>query len=403
MADRKPQARITRVRLENYKSIKFCDVQLEPITVLVGQNGSGKSNFLDGVFFVAEALTSFSAALSNRGEFREIVNKQHFITSKKPYFRISLSYFGSDGDILEYILKVSLQSKRSDEILTKEILKKNGKTVYSSENESSQIESIIDVNSQELTFKESLIDSQNNFSNFKNFLYSMRLSDMISPVPEFMRNLSPPTIDLFMMRGGSNLASMLLKIQSYDSTIISKISYYLNLINPNFTRIEVERIKDSYVFVKFFDKQGQSLLNLLNVSSGTARALAILTTILASKYSRKDINRVEGICPILGFEEPELGLHPSAATVILDAMRSESNSKQFIITTHSPDLLEYTDLESKRETVLAVEFRDNETIIAPIDAASREIVRRNLYTLGDLLRMNQLEPEVNPPKPEGSV
>ena len=52
------QARITRVRLENYKSIKFCDVTLEPITVLVGQNGSGKSKFWGALAFVSDVLRS---------------------------------------------------------------------------------------------------------------------------------------------------------------------------------------------------------------------------------------------------------------------------------------------------------------------------------------------------------
>ena len=36
---------ITRVRLKNYKSIAACDVELEPLTFLVGVNGAGKSNF----------------------------------------------------------------------------------------------------------------------------------------------------------------------------------------------------------------------------------------------------------------------------------------------------------------------------------------------------------------------
>jgi predicted ATPase len=38
---------LRRVRIRGYKSIAFCDVTLEPLTVLVGRNGSGKSNFLD--------------------------------------------------------------------------------------------------------------------------------------------------------------------------------------------------------------------------------------------------------------------------------------------------------------------------------------------------------------------
>ena len=48
--------RITRVVLENYKSIAYCDVRLGPLTFLVGPNGSGKSNFLDALQFLADAM-----------------------------------------------------------------------------------------------------------------------------------------------------------------------------------------------------------------------------------------------------------------------------------------------------------------------------------------------------------
>ena len=42
---------ISRVRIENYKSIARCDVRLGPLTFLVGRNGAGKSNFLDALRF----------------------------------------------------------------------------------------------------------------------------------------------------------------------------------------------------------------------------------------------------------------------------------------------------------------------------------------------------------------
>src|SRR5262249_28452728 len=41
-----------------YKSIAFCDVSLEPLTVLVGRNGSGKSNFLDALAFLRDVLAN---------------------------------------------------------------------------------------------------------------------------------------------------------------------------------------------------------------------------------------------------------------------------------------------------------------------------------------------------------
>jgi len=64
---------IRRVVLRNYKSIAACDVQLAPLTFLVGANGSGKSNFLDAMRFVADSLrTSLDHALRDRGTIKEV-------------------------------------------------------------------------------------------------------------------------------------------------------------------------------------------------------------------------------------------------------------------------------------------------------------------------------------------
>jgi predicted ATPase len=50
---------LTRVVLRNFKSIGTCDVRLAALTYLVGRNGSGKSNFLDALHLVRDALTIF--------------------------------------------------------------------------------------------------------------------------------------------------------------------------------------------------------------------------------------------------------------------------------------------------------------------------------------------------------
>jgi len=47
---------LRRVRIRNYKSIAFCDVTLEPLTIFVGRNASGKSNFLDALAFLRDVL-----------------------------------------------------------------------------------------------------------------------------------------------------------------------------------------------------------------------------------------------------------------------------------------------------------------------------------------------------------
>ena len=64
---------VTRIALRNYKSIAACDVHPAPLSFLVGPNGCGKSNFLDALRFVAEALRfSLDHALRDRGGIQEV-------------------------------------------------------------------------------------------------------------------------------------------------------------------------------------------------------------------------------------------------------------------------------------------------------------------------------------------
>ncbi|MGH3191966.1 MAG: AAA family ATPase, partial [Streptosporangiaceae bacterium] len=67
---------ISRLRLRNYKSIAECDVRLGPLTILVGPNASGKSNFLDALEFLSRAVaTSPSQALEERGGLEAVLRQ----------------------------------------------------------------------------------------------------------------------------------------------------------------------------------------------------------------------------------------------------------------------------------------------------------------------------------------
>ena len=64
---------ITRVSLRNYKSIPSCKIALAPLTILVGSNGAGKSNFLDALRCTSQALRfSLDHALREGGGINEV-------------------------------------------------------------------------------------------------------------------------------------------------------------------------------------------------------------------------------------------------------------------------------------------------------------------------------------------
>jgi predicted ATPase len=96
---------------------------------------------------------------------------------------------------------------------------------------------------------------------------------------------------------------------------------------------------------------------------------------------------------LVGIEEPESALHPAAAGALMDSLREAAQHTQVLLTTHSPDILDTFD--PIEETLLVLQSRQGETAIAPVDAASVSAIQEHLYSAGDLLRMDQLQPDEN--------
>src|SRR5262249_50143928 len=65
---------IKHVRITNFKSIEDVSVDLEPVTVLIGRSGTGKSNFLDALRFLRDCVKSFSSDVASRslGDWQRI-------------------------------------------------------------------------------------------------------------------------------------------------------------------------------------------------------------------------------------------------------------------------------------------------------------------------------------------
>src|SRR5437899_5807224 len=64
---------LRRVHIRGYKSIAFCDVTLEPLTILVGRNASGKSNFVDALAFLRDLMDMRTTeAVNKRNGWRAI-------------------------------------------------------------------------------------------------------------------------------------------------------------------------------------------------------------------------------------------------------------------------------------------------------------------------------------------
>jgi predicted ATPase len=125
-------------------------------------------------------------------------------------------------------------------------------------------------------------------------------------------------------------------------------------------------------------KGSERWLGAAQESDGTLRIAAILTALFQ-----------EPPPSLIGFEEPELSVHPGALPILFDFLKEASTRSQILLTTHSPDLLDLMPIDGIR----VVERNDGITTVAPVDERQRELVRKRLITTSNLLHAEGLRPE----------
>ncbi len=364
---------IKRVILKNYKSIAACDVQLQPLTFLVGRNGSGKSNFLDALRFVADALNySLEHAIRDRGGIDDVRRRSrghpnHFSIG----FEFTLPNHGNGG----YTISIGARPRGGYAVQSETCILQN--EYFDINNKDSVVTTTVKaapaavpdrlylVNASGLPEFRPVYDafSQMGFHNFN---------------PDKIRDLQAPDPRDVLACDGSNITSVLNQL---SPSVKEDIEEYLALVVPGVHSVDVEKFGPKETLEFRQDMAGDKhrwrfLAN--NMSDGTLRVLGILVALYQC-------------VPLVGIEEPETALHPAASGVLLDGLRDAAHKRQIIITSHSPDLLDNKDLDV--DSILAVEAQDGNTIIAPVDEAARSVVRDRLFTTGELLRIDQLQPD----------
>jgi predicted ATPase len=370
---------IPRVVLKNYKSIAVCDVPLQPLTVLVGANGSGKSNFVDGIRFVADALrTSLDHALRDRGGIKEVRRRSgghptHFA------IRLDLTLRNLRG---HYAFRIGAKKPGGFEVQQEECV--IGKDYY-------QVTAGRVIRSSIGTPPAPAIDrlylvNASGIPEFRPVYDALSTMGFYNLNPDEIRELQSPDPGKLLIRDGGNIASVLDQIQSHAPNVKGRIEEYLAKVVAGITGVSSKVVgpKETLEFrQKVVGSKEPWRLIAANMSDGTLRALGVLVAIFQSTDAAN--------VPLVAIEEPEVALHPAAAGILRDSLRAASISTQLLVTSHSPDLLDDPTFDS--DGLLAVVAVEGATSVAPLDEAGRRVLRDHLYTAGELLRMNQLIPD----------
>lgn len=375
---------LTRVVLRNYKSIGACNVRLGPLTYLVGANGSGKSNFLDALHLVRDALSgSLDNALNERGGLMEVRRRS---SGHPTNFAIRLEFVLPSGEAGFYAFNVGALAGRGYEVQTEKCaIGGVGKGPFF------HVERGVLKASSEATFPSVTPDrlalvSASGMTVFRPVFDALTGMGFYNLNPKLMRDPQKPQDGRMLKPVGENIVSVIGHLERVAPENLALIENYLQTVVPMMHGLERKQIGPLETLEfrqEVAGAQAPWRFPAQNMSDGTLRALGVLTALF---QGNKDYSP-----SLVGIEEPETALHPAASAALREALTKAAAKTQVMVTSHSPDLLD--DRSILPEHILAVVSEGGETRIGPLDAASVSVMRDHLFSAGELLRLNQLKPD----------
>ncbi len=436
---------LRRVRIRDYKSIGFCDVRLHPLTFLVGRNAAGKSNFLDALAFLRDVMAvGVGEAVKSRGGWNAVASRttnppaieieiEAGYVCGRPVQRMQIDESGNSAapsaspmpnlEGHRISARYSLQivgGRNSPPVIRRESLdltdeathekggfdlhrhvpqppvprsgKGNGGIGISDgadvmhwkggnvwSDASKQAISTLSPQRSDLCLLAVI-----GFQPFLELSEGLRFMGFYSFHPNAIRTYQKPNPGWLLEKDGRNLASVIEGLKEIEPEAVQRVRDYLTLIAEEVESFDVIRYGESET-VQFRLRQdadkGALEFDAASISDGTLRALASLMAAFQIQLPFGP--------SVVGIEEPETALHPAAMRALVDALDDATQRTQILLTTHSADLLSGRDVNPGQ--VLVVRNRGGKTQITPLDPASREIIKKELYSLADLQRMDKLD------------
>lgn len=380
---------LRRVTIRNYKSIAECDVLLGRFTIIVGRNGSGKSNFLDALRFISDGLQStLDHAIKVRGGIDEVRRKS---TGHPHNFSLAVEFSLPGDTVGKYEFSISAQKRGGfavrDESL--QIMGPSGnKYGYSIKNNGPvRVFGITAATLPAASADRLFLIAASGLAEFRPAFDALRSMGFYNLNPDEIKELQSPDSGELLRRDGSNLASVIGRLAEESPELKVRIREYLQRIVPDVTDFDREALGPRETVLFRQAVQGSERpwkFYAASMSDGTLRTLGVLVAVMQLVVGGSPVR-------LAAIEEPETALHPAAAGTLMESLREASEHTQVIVTSHSPELVDAFDSET--DTLLVANAFQGTTQIGPADDASLNAIHEHLYTPGELLRLDQLQPQ----------
>ncbi len=352
---------ITRLTIEGFKSIKSAKIDLNMINVFIGANGAGKSNLIS-VFKLLQSLVDENLQLyvtQHGGPDRLLYFGRKTTESMKVRFE-----FGNNG----YSFKLSpTQDNRL--MFEEEVFSWNQSGDCSLGR--GHVESLwrrglgngID------RYIMPILEEQN----WR--VYHFHDTSESSFVKQFC-NINDNAV---FAHNARNLAAFLFRLSVTHREYYMRIKDAIKLVAPYFDDFVLREnpFHQDMIQLEWRDIHSDTIFNASQLSDGTLRFICLATLFLQPPELQPET---------ILLDEPELGLHPYAVSLLAGMIRKASIEKQIILSTQSVELLN----EFSPDDVIVVDHKNAQTEFKRLSSGELKVWIADDFSLGDLWKSNLL-------------
>ncbi|MCI0640565.1 MAG: AAA family ATPase [Gemmataceae bacterium] len=352
------------ITIKGFRSIKNIEkLSLRPINILVGANGSGKSNFIAAFAFlhaIREGL--LQEYVATKGFAESIL---YFGAKNTKQLQLEVSFDSGSGYHIELSPTVDDRLHPVSEWcwIWNQKTHRQSKTPLPRSNGEAGISKR--ATKPRIRWVQEQLDSWRN--------YHFHDTTDHSPI----KKNADVDDNRFFRPDGSNIAAYLYLLQKRHESHYEIIRKTIERVAPFFEdfRLAPLRRNESKIKLEWRHKGSDRYFDATSLSDGTLRFVALATLFLQPFEYRPSVILVD---------EPELGLHPYAIALLASLIKSATKQTQVIVSTQSPLLLDHFDPED----VLVADRTNGETTLTRLQSADLEHWLAD-YSLGQLWEKNQ--------------
>lgn len=318
--------KLDKITIKGFKSIKeLIDFELGDLNVIIGANGSGKSNLISFFKMLRNLIDgNLNKYVLNNGGAGDILFNGRKVTDRMEFEM----YFDDRG----YRFNLVPNPKDTFYIENEGRYYSFGKTKWwklgTSEDDKSLLVDEVLNNKPDSDFSRPVYDTIASWQ-----LYHFHDTSSNSG----MRHYEIIQDDKVLRENASNIAPFLMKLKNKYKDDYKNILNSVRLVTPFFEDFLLEPRKNGMkesVNLSWYQKGSDYPMQPYHLSDGTIRFICLATALLQPNLPSAII-----------IDEPELGLHPAAIIILSELIKKASEKTQVIIATQSPALIDQFAIE----------------------------------------------------------